>query len=70
MNNPADNEQKKIWQEEATQLKHDLDNRPKEIKYQPKEIKFGGVAKAQKSVTSPQKATSSEDQFLRKQLGL
>jgi hypothetical protein len=66
-------ELKRLWQEEAQQLKDDLKKRPKEIKFREKEIRVGKPSS--KKMSTINKATSQpsnkqNDDFLRQQLGI
>lgn len=63
------NEQKKIWQEEADQLKSDLQSRPKII--QKREVPIRMTSQRKKNAATPQEKTVSQDNPLwRQMLGL
>ena len=66
------NNQKKIWQQEAQQLKEDLANRPKEVLYQPKEIKLNNPNKIKPSKSNYSNSNNSKisDDFLRNKIGI
>jgi hypothetical protein len=68
----SSDEEKKIWKEDASQLKKDLDSRQKVVKKNEVAIKFGKSVSNKENTSSSKNKLSEKfgDDYLRKSLGL
>lgn len=69
MSNP---DQKRIWREEKEQQLRDKQNQPREVRRRAVSLSFGGLTKKRIEIVDKEqkRSNSSNDEFLRRQLGI